>query len=232
MKEENVLVQCRFDLTDSEIAGAARKRAALETEIAKVDSAFNVEREKHKKALGTLEGQAGALADLIRKGYEMRETECRVEYDYQAGLVSTVRVDTREVVKTRPMSDTEKGEGPPLPLGPSILLSESDPDAKAAKDCGVCGHLAVYHEPGGCILPTCECKAFVTFSKAAPAELVPAAAEDALACVRCGHSESVHGEGRERACMVHDCACGDYVHPDPLGVAEVGREIETREPEL
>jgi hypothetical protein len=161
MDEETVLVQCRFDLTDSEVAAAARKRAALETEITKVDSAFNVEREKHKKALGTLEGQAGALADLIRKGYELRDAECRIEFDYEAGLVNTVRVDTSEIVGTRPMSDEEKSKGLPLPLGPAILLSESDPDAKAAGECNFCSHLEKYHEEDGCIQPECGCKEFV-----------------------------------------------------------------------
>jgi hypothetical protein len=230
MAENTVLVQCRFDLTDSEVAVLARKRAVIETKVAELDGAFAVEKEKHKNVVGLLDKDAGELALLIRRGYEMRETECRVEFDYQAGLVNTVRVDIGEVVKTRPMTDTEKGEGPPLPLGPSILLNESDPDAKAAKDCGVCGHLRVYHEVGGCIQPDCGCKAFVTFPITMSVEGAAAEAEDALACVRCGHPEGVHGSNGKRGCMREHCGCGGYVHPDPLGVADV--EPEKHEAEL
>jgi hypothetical protein len=132
MAENTVLVLCRFDLTDSEIATLARKRAVIETKVAELDGAFAAAKEKHKNVVGLLDKDAGELALLIRRGYELRATECLVEFDYVAGLVETVRVDTGEVVKTRPMSDTEKGKGPPLPLGPSVLLGEGDPDAQAA----------------------------------------------------------------------------------------------------
>ncbi len=133
MKEGNVLVQCRFDLTDAEIAAVARKRASIELEMFKVDSAFNIDKERHKKAHDKLDGEASQLAELIRKGYEMRDAECRIEFDHQAGEVRTVREDTGEVVKTRPMTDIEKSKGPLLPFGPTVLLDDSDPDAQAAR---------------------------------------------------------------------------------------------------
>jgi hypothetical protein len=203
MPGDTVMVQCRFDLTDSEIAAAARKRAALETEIAKVDSAFNVEREKHKKALGTLEGQTGTLADLIRKGYEMRETECRVEFDYPAALVNTVRADTGEVVKTRPMSDTEKGEGPPLPLGPSILLGEGDPDVQAAKTQETGLAAAVEAEAAGVAPPRGAVEA--------AAMCIPTGAEAVTDAHREGETEAPSGGGQ-------------HVPDDPAGVTEPAGE--------
>ena len=181
MKEGNVLVQCRFDLTDAEVAAFARKRAVIETKIAELDGAFGVEKEKHKNVVGLLEKDASELGMLIRRGYELRDAECRIEFDYVAGLVNTVRVDTGEVVKTRPMSDTEKGEGPPLPLGPSILLSETDPDAQDATECNTCSHLQRYHEEDGCIQPDCGCKIFVHPDPLGVADVEPEAVGEAVA---------------------------------------------------
>jgi hypothetical protein len=245
MTEDTVLVQCRFDLTDSEVAAAARKRAAIETEIAKVDSAFDVQKEKHKKALGTLEGQAGALGDLIRKGYELRDAECTIQFDYEGGQVNTVRADTGEIVKTRPMTDNEKSKGLPLPLGPAILLSESDPDIPAGKpaesntdapptapkkkDCDNCHHLRTYHldEDGKdcfCWQPDCDCEAFVTFSTAAPKRR---RAHPNDVCL-CGDLRSDH----RSATGCDACDCSEFRDSDPLGVADVHAKPEKQEAEL
>lgn len=133
MPEPTVKIDCLFDLTDVEIAVAARKRATVETEMFKLESAFGLEKDKHKTALGKLEATAGALAELIRKGYEMRPTECRLDWDYTAKEVRTVRLDTGGVVNSRTMSDFEIGKGPRLPFDPPIALADSDPDVVAAK---------------------------------------------------------------------------------------------------
>jgi len=224
MKEGNVLVQCRFDLTDSEIATAARKRGALETEIAKVESAFNVEREKHKKALGTLEGQAGALAELIRKGYELRETECLIEFDYDAGEVRTIREDTGEVVKVREMTESEKGKGMPLPLGPSILLGENDPDVVAAKtaetttdtpaDDGEAGATEAADSPEApeAHEPDAREPGFQT-----PAARPYPSPEDVCLC---GDLRSQHSDAT--GCDV--CDCTEFRDADPLGLVGYPRE--------
>jgi hypothetical protein len=87
-------------------------------------------------------------------------------------------------------------------------LDESDPDAQAAKDCSSCGHLRVYHEPGGCIQPDCGCYAFTPggfTEESAPPELDP------TACAHCHHPEGVHGTTRKRGCMRADCNCKGYV---------------------
>jgi len=188
-------------------------------------------------------------------------------------------VDTGEIVKTRPMTDGEKSKGLPLPLGPAILLSGTDPDVLAAKpgesnadappaapekadssevtpdgkECDNCHHLRTYHldEDGKdcfCWQPDCDCEAFVTFSTTPPveeaageqvetpieappeAEPAPPEVENPLLCAHCGHPEGVHGTTRKRGCMRAECDCKGYVHPDPLGIANV--EPEKREAEL
>lgn len=364
MHEDVVKVECRFDLTDQEIAAAARKRAALEIELGKLESAFGIEKEKHKNAVAKLEGAAGALADLIRKGYELRPTDCRVEFAYDAGEVRTVRLDTGDVVKSRPMTEGEKGKGPRLPFGPAISLDESDPDVQAAKaaekkasqgaeaatvapqggepapqgsvsapaddlvhelmhgtadkpafkaalnraipeqleqalgygalsrsakraikgemalrginpakatqapaakaaesgqveqdarpveqegpsvqqegppvnesgapvnavakDCSNpnCGHLRIYHEVNGCVLPGCHCPAF---REAGEYRIDQEQPPDVLC--QCGHAERVHGDTGLRGCMNEECECRKFraplADPDPLGIAGYPKE--------
>jgi hypothetical protein len=197
---ETVIVQCRFDLTDVEIATLARKRAVLEGKMAELDAAFAVAKEKHKNVAGLFEKDANELGFLIQRGYELRDAECTVEFDYEGGMVHTVRVDTGEVVKTREMTESEKGKGRPLPLGPAILLDASDPDGQAAEQAPP--------EP----------------------EEPPDAEKEALPdCQHCGHPEGVHGQNKERACMRQHCDCDGYVHPDPLGIADAEPETQEAE---
>lgn len=210
MKDGNVLVQCRFDLTDPEVAAAARKRATIETEIAKVESAFNVEREKHKKALGTLEGQAGALADLIRKGYELRETECRIEFDYDKSEVCTVRVDRGEVVKSRPMTEGERAKGPLLPLGPAIALDESDPDVQKGKGVEAAANAPTAGETELSVpdVPVLQSADDPTGAAAPAGEAGPEPEATPKECAKCGHLRTYH-EG-DKECYQPGCKCRGF----------------------
>jgi len=157
--------------------------------------------------------------------------------DEKAGVMAEYNKDIKALEEAiEKLSAEIQGNAfqPTLPFdearAPSITLSETDPDAQSPKDCGLCGHLAVYHEAGGCIQPDCECKAFVTFTVVPPVEETAAKTEDPTACLLCGHPEGVHGTTRKRGCMRAECDCKRYEHPDPLGVADV--EPEKREAEL
>ena len=158
---------------------------------------------EHNDVIKKLEEAMGQLSSAIQGG------------QYQASL---------------PFEEAEK---------PAIALDESDPDVQAAKvadssepvpdgkECGSCHHLRTYHldEDGKdcfCWQPDCDCEAFVLIPSAPPAEEAVPDTEQSTACIHCGHPEGVHGSTHKRGCMRAECECKGYVHPDPLGVADVG----------
>lgn len=239
MKEDTVMVQCRFDLTDVEVAAAARKRGNLETQITQLDADFNVQKEKHKAATGRLDAEAQKLAGLIRQGYELRDAECQVVYDYDAGLVNTVRLDTGEVVKFREMTESEKGKGRPLPLGPAILLDKTDPDVQAAEEAvkDTEGAAAVTKAPGEDAIeaPTPPGRQYVPDDPAGVT--APAGEGDGTTLKHPSYPSP------DDVCLCDDlrsdhhpatgcdlCECESFRDSDPLGVAYL--DPEKREAEL
>ena len=178
------------------------------------------------------------LAAHEEKAVAMREHNDVIKKLEEAMGQLSAAIQGGQYQMSLPLEEAEK---------PAIALDESDPDVQAAKatgssepvpdgkECGNCHHLRTYHfdEDGKecfCWQPDCECEAFVAYAATPPVEEPAAEAQDATACIHCGHPEAVHGQGRKRGCMRADCECKGYVDPDPLGVANVGGE--TKEAEL
>jgi len=68
-----------------------------------------------KEALGTFTGQLAAcdtqlqrLSDAVNQGSEMRHIMCKVEKDYDKGMVTTTRLDTKKLVEKRKLSEEEQ----------------------------------------------------------------------------------------------------------------------------
>lgn len=86
----------------------------LATELAR--SLTEVNREKlHKKDvvksldsdISKLETKIAELAEKRNSGYEYRNIDCEVRYDYEVRMKTTVRLDTGEIIKTIPMTADE-----------------------------------------------------------------------------------------------------------------------------
>jgi len=67
---------------------------------------------KGKVALAV--GAANSAASKIRAGYEFRNIECEISKDFTEGMVTTRRIDTGEIVDTRPIAAEERQAELPL----------------------------------------------------------------------------------------------------------------------
>jgi hypothetical protein len=56
------------------------------------------------------------IAGKVQNGYEYRNIDCEVTYNYDTRLKTTVRLDTKEIISDIPMTADELQV--PLPLGP------------------------------------------------------------------------------------------------------------------
>ena len=100
----------RTDLTPEEKIERGRKLAEL---VQKIDSAEAEERDRRKgvkEVLDALIEQRTSLAFIVHRGQEDRESEIEERADYETRKVSTVRLDTGEVVRERDLLPEERQE--------------------------------------------------------------------------------------------------------------------------
>ena len=100
----------QFDLTDLEAKeyGERLARKTREITVLKV-KAKEVAGEYSRKVKG-LEGDVSDLAEAITSRKELRPVLCEERVDARRFRVDTVRLDTNEVVDTRPMNESEMAD--------------------------------------------------------------------------------------------------------------------------
>jgi hypothetical protein len=92
----------------SDLAEALNNLEALDDEESTIKTAMKSKRSLHEATVGTLARQLSA-------GFTMRPIKCRLVYDDpNPNEVSTYRLDTEELVKTRPFSEKERQADLPL----------------------------------------------------------------------------------------------------------------------
>lgn len=87
-----------------ELARANASKDEAEERKKEVDAQLKAEIESHST-------RALNLARKINNGYEYRDVECRLDFDYKKNSVAIVRLDTMETIETRAMTDDERQLG-------------------------------------------------------------------------------------------------------------------------
>lgn len=94
-----------------QMAECLKMRAEVELEAQTVAGTF-------KRRLKELDRDIGDRAEEVRSGVEYRPVECAMRDRFRDNQVDTVRLDTGEIVRSRPMTITER-QG-------SLSLSDDD----------------------------------------------------------------------------------------------------------
>jgi len=63
---------------------------------------------KYDSDIKAVQLSASIAAQKIRNGFEMRPIKCEVKKDYETKMVSFIRTDTGELVRTRQMTGEER----------------------------------------------------------------------------------------------------------------------------
>jgi hypothetical protein len=108
MKKEFISMTLKVVLTDDEKKDLASilseniiKKTHIKNEEDSVKASF-------KDRYASVELEVGRCARLINDGYDMRSVECEVIKDFNASIIRTIRTDTGETVKTKPMTGEER----------------------------------------------------------------------------------------------------------------------------
>lgn len=83
---------------------------SLLTEIKMIDVERREVAKDFKRRIDAMQAEFQALTDAVASGYEFRDVEVRQEKDAKKKEVRLVRIDTDDVVSTRPMEPCELPE--------------------------------------------------------------------------------------------------------------------------
>jgi hypothetical protein len=83
------------------MAESLKAISQLEANLKSVSTQLRAEIARHRATL--LEN-----SEKYRSGFEMKNVECRIEKDFNAGIVSVFRTDTFEAIESRPMEDSDR----------------------------------------------------------------------------------------------------------------------------
>lgn len=111
MENKTVKKRVKHLLTEKEISD-------LNAEVSKLGIDLE-DREAEKKRVtsicGGLEAQVSEKLKAVKDGFDMRELDCPVSYDYKKGKKKILHPETTEVLETMDIPENEKQM--PLPFG-------------------------------------------------------------------------------------------------------------------
>lgn len=107
--EVNKISQLRCQLTDDEKIQAGKELAEATNELEAIEDDKKQIVSDFKAKSTAAEARVAVLSNKLRSGYEFRSVECSVTFNTpEEGQKQTVRLDTKEVIATAPMTDEEK----------------------------------------------------------------------------------------------------------------------------
>jgi hypothetical protein len=95
-------------LSQSELLARGKESGELSLSISQVEEDLAAAKVAAKEKLKTFEARKRELDRVLRSGIETRDVECELRFDFDAGVARTIRLDTKEVVSERPVTDEER----------------------------------------------------------------------------------------------------------------------------
>lgn len=97
----------RVNLAEPERAARAITLGRLHVKLAELEARKKDAAKQMGADIATVEATIRETAIVVNQGYEFREVECELRFDREARTAQTIRLDTGEIVRQRPMSESE-----------------------------------------------------------------------------------------------------------------------------
>ena len=95
-------------LTDDEVLQYGRDIARAYGDKARIESEFDSVKADYKGKISEQESIVEKLSPRVHSGIETRDVECEEVKNWTAATVRVTRLDTHEVIESRPMREDEK----------------------------------------------------------------------------------------------------------------------------
>jgi len=106
-KERVETRELKVRLTRDELLGKGEELARTIVEIIELEDSKRTAQVAADSLLKRLKGNANRLSRVINDQYELRQVEVTERFNYSAGIAEMVRLDTYEIVATRPLTAFE-----------------------------------------------------------------------------------------------------------------------------
>jgi hypothetical protein len=97
----------KVNLTETELAERSARMAQLIREAGERELARKDADSRAKKVIAEIEATVSSLAIEVNEKAETRAVECRLRRDERMRTIEVIRLDTKEVIEIRPMTDEE-----------------------------------------------------------------------------------------------------------------------------
>ena len=102
-------------LSEAELVERAKILGDLVVEITRKEEEKRATSKSLQKSIDVLKERQTELAMICVAGEELREIECEIAQNYKNDVVDVIRIDTGEVIESRPMRDSDRQDS--LPIG-------------------------------------------------------------------------------------------------------------------
>lgn len=106
-REEAVTIALSRPLTELEIAAIAHKLASTAADRGIVQAEFDSVKKTFKEKIDALTGEINGDLNKIFEGVEIEEVNCQRVFNYSDGTVTTTRLDTKEIIEERELTEEE-----------------------------------------------------------------------------------------------------------------------------
>lgn len=96
------------NLTEDEVATRADAAARAQRELDDAQRDIDAAKKSAKTTIDTLDARRRLLLEEVRTRQGFRPVECEESPDYLEGLMRVVRLDTAEIVRSRPLTAEER----------------------------------------------------------------------------------------------------------------------------
>ena len=111
MNDERWTETLRCDLTDEEVRARADQAARTYKDAAERSEALQAHAKEERGAIATLNAEVGQLLRAVAERAEYRPVDVKSVRNEIGGVMETVRLDTGEIVRSRPFTPDEKQIG-------------------------------------------------------------------------------------------------------------------------
>lgn len=101
-------IQARHDFTEAEKSELGLKLAGLTQEKTRVEEEKKVAMSQWTTRIKGIQNDIAANSGKISSGFEMRDTECEVHFDWKAGKKTYVRKSDGKEIETRKIEEPER----------------------------------------------------------------------------------------------------------------------------
>lgn len=95
-------------LGEDELRQRGADAARLVSQIDQLDEQRRLAASDYRDRIKELRGKLRELSQAVRERQEERAVPCETEPNYAAGLMVTVRLDTGEIIRSRPLTSSER----------------------------------------------------------------------------------------------------------------------------